>query len=944
MRIAIDIHLNVSGSYFRLDTFKDENITIKENVKDFRDVKKVFTSMSRTFTVPASKNNNIVLKHFYRNDIVGVDTRALIDAKLTLNNVDYKFGNVSVEDVKFKDNEPYSYSLRFYGNLTELNKNIGDDELTDLDLSSHNIQSPDFFDEFQKSTLSASQDRDVVFPLLSRNRRFLSHSGDSAYSQTNDFTDAPNISYVNNTRIPGFYGVVDQDLVGALRTGAILDAIEAKYGLNFTGVFNDAGYIRDLRLLLLKRGGDGLDGNTMVSKNIVNFTPLTNFDDNANAFKTLANGFITETIYEYENIYTHRRGELDFQVSTTSSNFKVHIKRNGETIQTVEDTNAHTIRLDDYAYNNSVYTFEAEVLGIATINISATIHYKRQAKASIITIRSRAISGSISFTGSETDSYVISENLPQMKIIDFIGDLFKRFNVVATVDANLNVDTQHFDYYINQGRTIDISEYVDVSSHKIGRPNFHSGIRFTTEKVETVSEYGFQKVNGRKYGELKFDLDSGGSKLDGEMYKVDLKSKMIPVDNPIDVRYGSITNFQSMVLVDKKGEEIQLAPTFLYTKIMDFRYIAYDNGSTVDRVNSFLHIPSEVYYPNEDMDTVSLGEFVVGSYFAAEPSVILSPDLNFRDANLFNAFYSKTISVAFNESSRRAEYTAFLPMKVLHNLSTADKLIIANKIHLIESYTTNFLTGKTSLSLIQVDGAVSALFDSKAVVVGDSNSSSSSYMDASTGLATLIYTDNTTSQSVIGGASGVYRTSFNKTVSDNNIGTLSMIGDSRFTNHEIKTAIEQEVTVQFVGSTSDGAGGLDDAIGGDTSADLAARASNVPNNANYYLWHFGTNDSGANNLSATTSTLFPLMTQLLSYGGKVVYVRQIPRSDSNEQFCIDLDEAMISQFGSQFHAVIDARSTFNNLDDPFNTHYSDHVHLNSTGNALFGELLGQNLN
>lgn len=167
MRIAIDIHLNVSGSYFRLDTFKDENITIKENVKDFRDVKKVFTSMSRTFTVPASKNNNIVLKHFYRNDIVGVDTRALIDAKLTLNNVDYKFGNVSVEDVKFKDNEPYSYSLRFYGNLTELNKNIGDDELTDLDLSSHNIQSPDFFDEFQKSTLSASQDRDVVFPLLS---------------------------------------------------------------------------------------------------------------------------------------------------------------------------------------------------------------------------------------------------------------------------------------------------------------------------------------------------------------------------------------------------------------------------------------------------------------------------------------------------------------------------------------------------------------------------------------------------------------------------------------------------------------------------------------------------------------------------------------------------------------------------------------------------------
>ena len=79
------------------------------------------------------------------------------------------------------------------------------------------------------------------------------------------------------------------------------------------------------------------------------------------------------------------------------------------------------------------------------------------------------------------------------------------------------------------------------------------------------------------------------------------------------------------------------------------------------------------------------------------------------------------------------------------------------------------------------------------------------------------------------------------------------------------------------------------------------------------------------------------MTDLLTFGGKVVYVRQIPRSDSNEQFCRDLDDAMINNFGSQFHAVIDARATFEALEDPFNTHYSDHVHLNSTGNALFGE-------
>jgi hypothetical protein len=755
MSKGLNILINTSGTYEQLETFKDENITIKENVKDFRDIKKVLTSLSKSFTIPASKRNNRILGHYYRNDLFNVDSRALIDAKLTLNDADYKFGNVSLEDTKFKNNEPYSYTIRFYGNLTELNKKIGEDELTDLDFSAYDLQSPSFFNQFQSSSVSALN-RPLVFPLLSRDRRFLSHSGDSTYSQTNGYTDAPNVSYVNSTRISGYYGVVEQDLVGALQSGAILDAIEAKYGLNFTGVFNDAGYIRDLRLLLLKRGGDGLDGGTLITKSVVNFTPSNTYT----RFETNSGGFETFQIYEYVNFFTEYYGEVNFQVTTTASNFKVHLKRNGETIETVEDTNSHTITLDNSNDNNSVFTFETEASGIATITINATVYAKKRAKSTITTQSTQAISGSASYTGSDGDSYVVSDNLPQMKVIDFISDLIKRFNIVATVDSDLNVDTQHFDYYINQGNTIDISKYVDISGHKIGRPNFHSGIRFTTEKVETIGEYGFQKVNGRKYGELKFDLNTGDGKLDGEMYKVDLKSKMIPIDQPVDVNWGIITNFQSMILVDKKGEETQLAPTFLYTKIMDNRYIAYDNGSSVVQVNSFIQIPSEVYYENEDFDTVSLGEFVVGNYFASEPSVILAPTLNFKGANLFNAFYSKTISIAFGEASRRAEYTAYLPIRFLSTLSTADIIVVANKKHIIESYSTNFLTGKTSFNLIQIDEATYDLFTTQNVTVVDTPySKESSYMSADTGRATRLSTNNTTTHNVIGGDSGVYRMS-----------------------------------------------------------------------------------------------------------------------------------------------------------------------------------------
>ena len=41
-----------------LDMFGDESISIKSVVKDLSDPKKLFTSKSRSFTVPASKKNN----------------------------------------------------------------------------------------------------------------------------------------------------------------------------------------------------------------------------------------------------------------------------------------------------------------------------------------------------------------------------------------------------------------------------------------------------------------------------------------------------------------------------------------------------------------------------------------------------------------------------------------------------------------------------------------------------------------------------------------------------------------------------------------------------------------------------------------------------------------------------------------------------------------------
>lgn len=64
--------------FTRLDLFKDETISITDTIQDVRDIAKVFTQFSQSFSIPASKTNNKLFKHFYNADITdGFDARIL---------------------------------------------------------------------------------------------------------------------------------------------------------------------------------------------------------------------------------------------------------------------------------------------------------------------------------------------------------------------------------------------------------------------------------------------------------------------------------------------------------------------------------------------------------------------------------------------------------------------------------------------------------------------------------------------------------------------------------------------------------------------------------------------------------------------------------------------------------------------------------------------------
>ena len=68
--------LNTNPTYQRIDLFKDESVSITQTIQNVRDIAKIFTEFSKTFTLPVSKTNNIVFQHYNNFNIDnGFDAR-----------------------------------------------------------------------------------------------------------------------------------------------------------------------------------------------------------------------------------------------------------------------------------------------------------------------------------------------------------------------------------------------------------------------------------------------------------------------------------------------------------------------------------------------------------------------------------------------------------------------------------------------------------------------------------------------------------------------------------------------------------------------------------------------------------------------------------------------------------------------------------------------------
>lgn len=746
-----ELEIYVEGQ--RLDTFDFESINLKKSTKDFKDISKVFTSFSRSITVPASKTNNRVFKYYQNVNIVqgGFDARSLKDAELKINGNSLEKGKIALESVKKRLGTAQSYTVRFYGGLTELKKRLGEDYIHNLDTSADNIDDPDY-----KSLLSddLSANPNVAFILSSLNRRFIYAQNNYNYVSDNNLS-GQNIVNIARDFTGGFftvsdeYGVVDSDLVGTYRVGAIIDAIESKYNLSFTGAV-DFEYISNYRILL---NSSDRDVNISTMNEYIDYTLSSNthqFPKNtlqgqsspSGYFPTLfnASGNKITTTDEFESRflpelsnYDKTRGvqtkhQLRVCVTTTLNTFEVDVLRNGEVVGTISESQSQETAsggwYGDFDFNSGTdtrfstdqyegaadWTFKARAVGNGSLTISYRFGKQRSQQASGVSPEFTSYdSFTISTTTSGESFFNVSANLPKLKIKDFISILTKQFNLIPDVTINESgthtVDFKHYDYYINQGNSYDITEYVDIDNETVKPANFYSGIEFNYKEPESAMQQAFFKVNNREYGSLNYEVSQNSERITGNSFEMNLDTHRLPIERLVDLTSG-ISTINWLQLTDLNNEKIDLGAVFLYAT-NDSTTINYNTGLGNQTVASIV-TPSNMYYTNQESDSQELA--VSGNFFGSESDEYFANSKT-SSLGLVNLYWDSYLSLMFDARTRKVKLSAFLPEQTMLNLKTNDKLSINDRKFLIESFETNFGTGKTSFELIEVTSELLNLFE-----------------------------------------------------------------------------------------------------------------------------------------------------------------------------------------------------------------------------------------
>ena len=656
--------------------FKDESVILTSTIQNVKQIDKIFTEFSKSFSLPASKTNNKVFKHYYNSDVVGgFDARTKKSAIIELNNLPYKNGYIKLESVGMKNNLPNTYRVTFFGSTVSLKDILGEEKLQSLDLSANDKEYS--ANEVRSFLQADSTTNDLIVPLIT-------HSQQLYFDNS---TSQGNLTYVAGQ----LKGVLWTDLKFALRVDTIVQAITAKHPeLVFSNDFfvsTNAPYYNLFMWMHRKRGA--VENLTGENQAIVDgwLTTIGAPD------LTLTKMTTVTTLQVTGNPSQYRTFTLNLTTASADT-YSVSIQRDGLEIDRQNNV-VSNVMLNQFTVEQGDYTVLIESpTDITFSQIEWDVTYRDDSN---VLQTSNYPTGVFNFIS--LFEFNMSQQIPEMKTIDFLKGLFKMFNLTAYVDdITGEIVIKTLDSYYASGVSHEITKYVDVSKSTVDVALPYREINFQYEGVKTFLANRFSQITGKDWAKSSYD---GGEKLDGSVYNVKLPFEHLQFErlrdaalNLTTVQYGfCVDKYKESPNVERLGEPYIGKPVLFYP-------ITQTSATPI----SFVF--------QKDVSVQSLTTYNIPSNSVALSSVTSKANINFHNETneysfsnyftdtLFNVYYSNYITGVFNESNRITKLTAYLPLSIALKLNLSDSFIISGKSYKINSVKTNLETGKSELELL----------------------------------------------------------------------------------------------------------------------------------------------------------------------------------------------------------------------------------------------------
>lgn len=649
--------------------FEDESINVKQVTQDLKDISKIYTDYSQSFNIPASKRNNLILSNWFNADIDnGFDARTRVQATITINTLDFKKGKIRLDGATIENNMPVKYKLTFFGNAIKIKDLLGEDELNDLEWLDNFNHSYD--GDVVKTGLTegidftvdgVDYDQAVIYPLISYQRQWYYNSDNADDTNLDELV---NIAYNNND-----VGIISGNLKPAIKINLIIQAIQEKYGINFNSPFFDQNTWKNIYVNLNKTterltngsvvyedvsGTYNVDGYIIGCEYITAVTPLAGFENVPYKIKLTVNGST-----EYE-----------------STSWLTGTKQKGT---------------GDSVNYEGTYDLQAEVITEQNFEFNATTEFRVRHFDFLTGFTLDTV-----FTNSYTNQVIslattIRNELPDIKVYEFLTNIFKTFNLIAKADGD-DIYIQSLQDWYTEGEIYDVTKWIDLKTEEVSRGKIYKDIIFKFQESDQILWDEFNLSNNQGYGDLEFRLSSLDNlqDIDGDTLEIESIFENPIFERLFDINDNSEISVQYCPYFDRERKPISGNMFMFFGNLTSVasNSISFINDGTEEELNGNVFMPSHSYVI--DSSSFNLN-------FNSEVNEYTSQVFQ---NTIYQEYWDDYITDMFSIKRRMYKLEAIFPDYFLNQLKLNDRLIIKDRRYIINSISSNLTKRKDTLELV----------------------------------------------------------------------------------------------------------------------------------------------------------------------------------------------------------------------------------------------------